>query len=128
MNEKEKTLFNLLEESMKNNLKHAILQEPVILGTVDIKSLQPHLAEFILFFQYKNNLDSKHLVEESGISSSTLKFMTNKKFDGDGRIRKTSLNKLIEFIELYQSYHQENSDKQIPDKFTFNDFNLNTLI
>lgn len=115
----EQLVLSYLETSMKNNLKETIHQQPVVFSTIDMKSLQPQLADFIDFFEYKNNLNHAQITKESGLSGTTLKFMSNKDFNGDARVRKSSLDKLIEYVEYCIELNKNEFTQNIPDDFIF---------
>lgn len=115
----EQLVLSYLETSMKNNLKETIHQQPVVFSTIDMKSLQPQLADFIDFFEYKNNLNHAQITKESGLSGTTIKFMSNKDFNGDARVRKSSLDKLIEYVEYCIELNKDEFTQNIPDDFIF---------
>ena len=115
----ENLLLSYLETSMKNNLKETIYQQPVVFSTIDMKSLQPQLADFIDFFEYKNNLKHTQITKESDLSGTTLKFMLNRNFEGDARIRKSSLDKLIEYVEYSIEVNKDELTQIIPNDFIF---------
>ena len=115
----ENLLLSYLETSMKNNLKETIYQQPVVFSTIDMKSLQPQLADFIDFFEYKNNLKHTQITKESDLSATTLKFMLNRNFEGDARIRKSSLDKLIEYVEYSIEVNKDELTQIIPNDFIF---------
>ena len=115
----ENLLLSYLETSMKNNLKETIYQQPVVFSTIDMKSLQPQLADFIDFFEYKNSLNHTQITKESDLSGTTLKFMSNRDFDGETRIRKSSLDKLIEYVEYYIECNKDENTEIVPEDFIF---------
>lgn len=115
----EQLVLSYLETSMKNNLKETIHQQPVVFSTIDMKSLQPQLADFIDFFEYKNNLNHAQITKESGLSGTTIKFLSNKDFNGDARVRKSSLDKLIEYVEYCIELNKDEFTQNIPDDFIF---------
>lgn len=115
----EQLVLSYLETSMKNNLKETIYQQPVVFSTIDMKSLQPQLADFIDFFEYKNNLNHAQITKESGLSGTTIKFLSNKDFNGDARVRKSSLDKLIEYVEYCIELNKDEFTQNIPDDFIF---------
>ena len=119
MTKTEHLVLSYLETSMKNNLKETIHQQPVVFSTIDMKSLQPQLADFIDFFEYKNDLNHAQITRESDLSGTTLKFMSNRDFDGDARVRKSSLDKLIEYVEYCIELNKDEFTQNIPDEFIF---------
>lgn len=127
MDNSEKVIQKLLLTSMYNKLRKTVYYEPVIMGTIEVESLQPHLSDLITFIQNTFDFSLAELSKEVHVSESTLKNLKYNYQSGNQRIRKGSVDKILNTAHQFISIADGNHQIIETENFEFNEKILDKL-